>query len=321
MMRQAGRYLPEYRRLQDQYPFFERVQTPELAAAITVQPIERFSPDAAILFSDILVVPQALGLEVRMEPGRGPQLPVTIASPDDILRLEPEGAADRLAYVYRAIERTLELLRGSVPLLGFAGAPFTILCYMVEGGGSKEFTATRRLLMCMPSVAEAALDIITDVTVDYLRRQIASGVHAVQLFDSWGGVLGPDDYAQWSLPYIQRIVAAIRPHAPIIVFAKGATTSLPDLASLQPHGLGIDWTVRADVARAMVGESVTLQGNLDPHVLFAPDDVIQRRTKHMLDQLGCHRTIVNLGHGIQPGTPISGVETFFDTVREYPCNR
>ncbi len=318
-MRQAGRYLPEYRHLQDQYPFFERVQTPDLAAAITIQPIERFSPDAAILFSDILVVPQALGLEVRMEPGRGPQLPITIGCADDIRRLAPDGAADRLAYVYRAIERSLELLRGRVPLLGFAGAPFTILCYMVEGGGSKEFTATRRMLMRMPDVAKAALDIITDVTIEYLRRQIASGVHAVQLFDSWGGVLGPDDFAQWSLPYIRRIVDAIRPLAPIIVFAKGATSSLADLSGLHPQGLGIDWTVRPDVARAMVGESVTLQGNLDPHVLFAPDDVIRQRTTKMLDSLGCHRTIVNLGHGIQPGTPISGVETFFQTVREYQC--
>lgn len=317
MMRQAGRYLPEYLELKAKYDFFTRVQTPELAAAITVQPIDIIGPDAAILFSDILVVPQAMGMEVQMVEGRGPLLPDTISTMVDVKKLIVEDAHHQLQYVYDAIRVTKEMLNGSVPLIGFAGAPFTLLCYMVEGKGSKTFEKAKAFCYTKPDVAHALLNSISDVTISYLRKKVEAGANCLQLFDSWGGVWDKEDFSLYSLPYIKRIVEGVKDLAPITVFAKGVWHSLPELQSTGASALGVDWANTGKAARELTQNSITLQGNYDPVKLLQPVEKIRSDVQEMIREFGPQKYIVNLGHGIIPSIPVAHAKAFVDTVKEW----
>ena len=320
MMRQAGRYLPEYIVLRNKYGFFERCQTPELACEITLQPIDIIGVDAAILFSDILVVPQAMGMEVQLIEHKGPVLPEPIRSEKDLERIIVPDVHDRLHYVFDAIKLVKQELNDRVPLIGFAGSPWTLLCYMVQGQGSKTFDEAKAFCYKNPVLAHTLLQRITDTTIAYLKAQIEAGADAVQLFDSWGGLLSPHDFENISLKYMRQIVAAVKDLAPIVVFAKGAWHSLGEMAETGAAGLGIDWAIKPDVARAMAGNNITLQGNFDPAKLLAPIPVIQQEVKAMLQGFGKDRYIANLGHGILPNVPVDHARAFVDTVKEFQWN-
>ncbi len=317
MMRQAGRYLPEFMAIREKYDFFTRCQTPELASEITVQPIRRFGMDAAILFSDILVIPQAMNIEVQMRADVGPYLPDPIRSVSDLARVQVPDINSSLGYVMEAIEMTLEKLDSEIPLIGFAGAPWTILCYCVQGQGSKSFDKAREFCFTQPTAAHMLLQKITDTTIAYLKAKAVAGVHVVQLFDSWGGMLSPDDYNEYSLPYIQQIVDAIKPEVPVIVFAKGCWFALNNLAATGASALGIDWTCSARNARYLTGGQITLQGNLDPARLFSPPAQIKQMAEQMINDFGKDSYIVNLGHGILPNIPLENVSAFINAVKEF----
>ena len=317
MMRQAGRYLPEYMVLREKYGFFERCQTPELACEITLQPIDIVGVDAAILFSDILVVPQAMGLEVQLVESKGPLLPDPIKTAADMKRIRVPEISETLGYVMDAIRLIKKELNGRVPLIGFAGAPWTILCYMVQGKGSKTFDEAKAFCYTQPELAHQLLQMITDTTIAYLSEQIAAGADTVQIFDSWGGLLGPADFETLSLQYMRQIVAAIKDKAPTILFAKGAWHSLEEMAATGAHGLGIDWCIQPQRARQFAGNNVTLQGNFDPAKLLGPIPVIKKEVTAMLDAFGPGRYIANLGHGILPNVPVAHAKAFVDTVKEY----
>ncbi len=271
MMRQAGRYLPDYIKLRQKYDFFTRVQTPELACEITLQPVDQVGVDAAILFSDILVIPQAMGMTVLMEEGKGPSLPEVIKNQADLDALITTETEERLDYVMKALTLTKSELNGRVPLIGFAGAPWTLLCYMVEGKGSKTFDKAKQFCFTQPELAHALLQKITDVTIKYLKAQTAAGADLVQVFDSWSGLLSPADFKTFAQPYLLQISNAVSPLAPVILFPKGSWYALPDLANSSAAGLGIDWSLTPAMARQMSGNKITLQGNFDPSKLLAPN--------------------------------------------------
>lgn len=317
MMRQAGRYLPDYLKLKAKYDFFTRVQTPELATEITLQPIDQIGVDAAIIFSDILVIPQAMGLEVLMEEGKGPSLPKVIQTQADVDALVTEGAAHSLKYVADALSLTKQELNGRVPLIGFAGAPWTLLCYMVEGKGSKTWDKAKQFAYTQPQLAHQLLQKITDITIDYLKVQVAAGADAVQVFDSWAGSLSPADFKIFAQPYLLQIADAMQSHAPVILFPKGTWYALKDLSNSSASALGIDWCIEPRVAREMTGNNITLQGNFDPSKLLAPIPEIQKAVKTMIDGFGTHRYIANLGHGIMPNVPVDHAKAFVDAVKEY----
>lgn len=317
MMRQAGRYLPDYIKLKEKYSFFERCQTPELAAEITIQPVNQIGVDAAILFSDILVVPQAMGMEVQMLEGRGPLLPEPVRTGKDLERVHTPDVEDKLSYVFDAIRLTKDLLDGRVPLIGFAGAPWTLLCYMVQGHGSKTFDEAKAFCYTQPEIAHRLLDRITRTTIAYLKAQVRAGVDVIQVFDSWGGLLGQRDFENLSLPYLQQIVGALKDEILIILFAKGAWQSLGQLAETGTHGLGLDWCIEPQLSRQMTGNQITLQGNFDPAKLLSPIPVIKKEVNAMMKQFGKRRYIANLGHGILPNTPVDHARAFVNTVKEY----
>lgn len=316
MMRQAGRYLPEYMRLREKYGFFERCQTPELACEITLQPVDIIGVDAAILFSDILVVPQAMGLEVQLVESKGPYLPEPIKTAKDLERIYVPDVHETLQYVFDAITLIKKELNGRVPLIGFAGAPWTILCYMVQGKGSKTFDEAKAFCYTQPELAHQLLQMITDTTIAYLKAQVKAGADTVQVFDSWGGLLGPEDFENISLKYIRQIVNALEAEVPVIIFAKGAWHSLDVMAATGARGLGIDWCITPQMARNFAGDKVTLQGNFDPAKLLSPIPVIRREVKQMLKAFGNNRYIANLGHGILPNVPVDHARAFVDTVKE-----
>lgn len=317
MMRQAGRFLPEYRALREKYSFFERCQTPELACEITLQPIDIIGTDAAILFSDILVVPQAMGMEVQLVEQVGPLLPNPIRSQDDLRHICVPDVQERLHYVFDAIRLIKKELNGRVPLIGFAGAPWTLLCYMVQGKGSKTFDQAKGFCYQNPELAHDILQMITDTTIAYLREQVAAGADALQIFDSWGGLLSPIDFEHFSLRYIRQIVKAVREMAPTIIFAKGAWHSLRAMSATGAAGLGIDWCISPEMARSFAGPEVVLQGNFDPAKLLAPVPEIIKATKEMVHSFGGHKYIANLGHGILPDVPVDHARAFVDTVKAY----
>lgn len=317
MMRQAGRYLPEYIALRNKYSFFERCQTPELACEITLQPIDIVGTDAAILFSDILVVPQAMGLEVELIENKGPVLPQPIQTEKDFERIVVPDVNDRLHYVFDAIKLIKQELNGRVPLIGFAGAPWTLLCYMVQGKGSKTFDEAKAFCYRHPSLAHRLLQMITDTTIAYLKQQIKAGADAVQIFDSWGGLLSPADFETFSLKYIRQIVAAVKDEAPTIIFAKGAWFALEEMAATGAHGLGIDWCITAERAREYAGSNVTLQGNFDPAKLFLSPAEIRKEVHAMINAFGPQRYIANLGHGILPTVPVENAKAFVNAVKEW----
>ena len=317
MMRQAGRYLPEYRALRDKYDFFTRVETPELACEITLQPIDIIGPDAAIIFSDILVIPQAMGLEVLMEEGKGPLLPVTVSSEQDVEKLQTEGAGERLHYVCDAIRLTKKELNGRVPLIGFAGAPFTILCYMVEGKGSKSFDKTRSFMATRPALAEKLLGKITEATIDYLHAQVDAGADAIQVFDSWSGLLSPEDFSRSAQPWLEAITKSLSPRVPVILFPKGSWYALESLSYSGASALGVDWCTPAHLARQWTGKRVSIQGNFDPAKLLLPIPQLQEEVRKMIRSFGTHRYIANLGHGILPHIPVDHARAFVDAVKSF----
>jgi uroporphyrinogen decarboxylase len=317
MMRQAGRYLPDYLKLKAKYDFFTRVQTPELATQITLQPIDQVGVDAAIIFSDILVIPQAMGLEVLMEEGKGPSLPKTIHTRADVDALVTEGAADSLKYVLDALTLTKKELNGRVPLIGFAGAPWTILCYMVEGKGSKTWDKAKQFAYTQPELAHALLQKITTITIDYLKAQAKAGADTVQVFDSWAGALSPEDFKTFAQPYLLQISDAVKDDVPVILFPKGTWHALDELSRSSASGIGIDWTVSPQKARELTGNRITIQGNFDPAKLLAPIPQIRKWVKEMIDDFGTQRYIANLGHGITPNVPVDHAKAFVDAVKEY----
>lgn len=317
MMRQAGRYLPEYMILREKYGFFERCQTPELACEITIQPVDIIGVDAAILFSDILVVPQAMGLEVQLIESKGPVLPDPVKNSNDLDRVRVPDVNETLQYVFDAIDLIKKELNGRVPLIGFAGAPWTILCYMVQGKGSKTFDEAKAFCYTQPKTAQRLLQMITDTTIAYLKGQVKAGADVIQLFDSWGGLLGPGDFENISLKYIRQIVAALKDEVPVIIFAKGAWHSLKSMADTGAHGLGIDWCITPQMARELAGNEITLQGNFDPAKLLSPISVIKKEVRQMLNDFGGQKYIANLGHGILPNVPVDHARCFVDTVKEF----
>ena len=317
MMRQAGRYLPEFMEIRKKYDFFTRCQTPELASEITVQPIRRYGMDAAILFSDILVVPQAMNIEVEMKPGVGPWLPEPVRTVADVERAIVPDVQETLGYVMEAIAMTNEKLAGAVPLIGFAGSPWTIFCYCVQGQGSKSFDKAKSFCFAQPEAAHTLLQKITDTTIAYLKAKVEAGVHAVQLFDSWGGMLSPADYQEFSWQYLQQIVDALKPLAPVIVFGKGCWFALGEMAQSGASALGVDWTCAPEVARKLSGGKITLQGNFDPARLLSPPETIRKMVHEMIRAFGKDRYIVNLGHGILPTVPVEHAGAFIQAVKEY----
>ncbi len=317
MMRQAGRYLPEYIELRKKYDFFTRVQTPELVCEITLQPIRRLTPDAAIIFSDILVIPQALGVEVQMVESKGPYLPQTINTPDDVNKLNTEYAADSLGYVYEAIRLTKHELNNQVPLIGFTGAPFTILCYMVEGKGSKTFDKAKQFCFTKPQAAHQLLQKITTVTIQHLKKQVEAGADVVQVFDSWSGLLSPADFNVFCLPYLNAMVNEIAPLAPVILFPKGSAYALPELGNTKASAIGLDWCITPQKARTLTQNKITLQGNFDPSKLFLKSDEIKKEVTRMINDFGVQNYIVNLGHGILPTVPVENAQAFIDAVKNY----
>ncbi len=317
MMRQAGRYLPEFIALRDQYDFFTRCQTPELAAEITVQPIRRFPLDAAILFSDILVVPQAMGIDFKMKESVGPWLDTPIRTLEQVENLQVSGAEENLKYVYDAIDITLQKLDNEIPLIGFAGSPWTLLCYCVEGKGSKSFDIAKSFCFTQPEAAHLLLQKITDVTIAYLKRKVQSGVSAVQIFDSWGGMLSPEDYQEFSWKYINQIVEALAPEAHVVVFAKGCWYALEEMTKSKVSALGVDWTITPELARKFTHNSITLQGNFDPARLHSSPEVIRKMVHEMIDRFGKDQYIANLGHGILPNIPVENAEAFIRAVVEW----
>ncbi|HEV2481877.1 MAG TPA: uroporphyrinogen decarboxylase [Puia sp.] len=317
MMRQAGRYLPDYLKLKEKYSFFERCKNPELASEITIQPVEQVGVDAAIIFSDILVVPQAMGMEVQMVEHQGPLLPDPIKQFSDLDKLVVPDVHEHLGYVFDALKLTKQRLEGRVPLIGFAGAPWTLLCYMVQGKGSKTFDEAKVFCYTQPETAHRLLQLITDTTIAYLQGQAAAGADVVQIFDSWGGLLGPEDFENLSMQYIRQIVAALKNKALTIIFAKGAWHSLDSMAATGAHGLGIDWCIRPQLARQLAGPRVALHGNFDPAKLLSPIPVIRKEVKAMLDAFSGYPHIANLGHGILPNVPVDHAKAFVETVKTY----
>lgn len=318
VMRQAGRVLAPYREVRQKAgSFIHLVKNPELAAEVTIQPVDILGVDAAILFSDILVIPEALGLPYTMDEGRGPWFENTIRSEADLQKLTTGSVVDNLQYVTEAIRLIQRDLNGRVPLIGFAGAPWTIFCYMVEGRGSKTFSLSRAMLQSNPKLAHALLSRITDATIEYLKAQIEAGVQMLQLFDSWAGILNHEVYKTFIMPYMRRICDALIDTVPVTLFAKGAFFALRDLGELSCQTIGLDWHTSADWAREQVGDNKTLQGNMDPAVLYGSFDHIRSATHNMLRLFGPQRHIANLGHGVYPDISADHLKCFIDTVKEY----
>jgi uroporphyrinogen decarboxylase len=317
LMRQAGRILPQYRALRANFPDFKAfVKTPKAAATATVQPVDELGVDAAIVFSDILVVPEAMGLDYEMIEAKGPKFPKVIENQGDIDQLlDGVAAAAHLEYVWDAIAESKKLIDGRIPLIGFAGAPWTIFAYMVEGSGSKTFSVARRMLYQQPEAAHALLQKITTTTIAYLKGQIAAGADLLQIFDSWAGELTPEQYRIFAIPYLQQIADAL-PEVPKTIFAKGAWFALEDLGELPYQVVGLDWNIPPAFARARTGSHQVLQGNFDPCNLYASPAEIRQNTHEMIRQFG-GKHIVNLGHGVYPDTPLEGVRAFVNAVKTY----
>lgn len=317
LMRQAGRILPQYRALRGRLSGFkELVETPQLAAEVTIQPVDELGVDAAIIFSDILVIPEAMGLTYEMVEKKGPWFPKTIESLSDVEKLGVgENVLGELQYVFDALEVTKKELNGRVPLIGFAGAPWTIFSYMLEGSGSKTFSKARKFLYQNPKAAHLLLDKITQTTIAYLRQKVHSGANMIQIFDSWAGILPPHQYSEFAIPYIKKIVDAIE-GVPVIVFAKGAWFAMEEIAKLDCQVLGVDWNTKVGDLRDKLNVQQVLQGNLDPCMLYSSQENIQTATLKMLKEFGGGH-IANLGHGVYPDTPLDNVKVFVNTVKGF----
>jgi uroporphyrinogen decarboxylase len=317
LMRQAGRILKEYRDVRANLSGFkELVETPERAAEVTIQPVDLLHVDAAIIFSDILVVPEAMGLTYQMIEQRGPWFEKTIHTLEDVNQLIVPNPYEHLNYTLEAIKITKKELNGRVPLIGFAGAPWTIFSYMVEGSGSKTFSKAKKMLYTQPELSHALLQKITDTTILYLKAQAECGADILQIFDSWAGILSPDQYNTFSLPYIAQICDAIQ-NLPVTVFAKGAFFAREDMGKLNCRTIGLDWNMDPIESRKLIGNTKTLQGNLDPCVLYSSFSEIEKQTKIMLDKFKGLPHIANLGHGVYPDIHPDAVRCFINAVKSY----
>ena len=324
IMRQAGRYLPEYLATRAEAgSFMNLCQTPELACEVTLQPLRRFNLDAAIIFSDILTIPDVMGLKLYFVAGEGPKFENPISTPEDIRKLPRPDVNESLAYVMNAISLTRRELDGKVPLIGFSGSPWTLATYMVEGGSSKTFAKTKKLLYQEPKVAHELLGKLADTVTDYLNAQIESGAQAVQIFDTWGGALSARAYREFSLRYMEQIVSGLKREnegrrVPVILFSKGCNTQLEALADTGCDALGVDWTITLSEARSRVGDRVALQGNLDPAILLADRKVIRQEVKETLNSFGQgNGHVFNLGHGITPDVDPENLTALINAVWEF----
>lgn len=318
MMRQAGRFMKEYWDIKNKYSFLEMCKTPELAADVTMLPVDLLDIDAAILFSDILVTGEAMGGDLSFTQGVGPRFANPVRTADDVDRLETN-VNHRLQYVADAIKVIQERLNGRIPLIGFAGAPFTVMSYLVEGGSSKDFKLTKLLLHNQPELAHRLLRKIADVTADYLNLQIEAGVNAVQIFDSWALALSWDDYTEFSHQYITQIISKLnRKDIPVISFCKGSSVFAPLMAEAKPDVISIDWNVDLLDMKKRLPKGVAVQGNLDPHILYAEKSVIKDRIYRLFERMrGEPGFIFNLGHGIMPDIPFDNVKYAIEVVKEY----
>jgi len=317
LMRQAGRILKEYRDVREKLSGFkELVETPERAAEVTIQPVDLLGVDAAIIFSDILVIPEAMGLEYQMIEKKGPWFEKTIQTQKDVDALIIPNPYEKLAYTIDAIKITKKELNGRVPVIGFAGAPWTIFSYMIEGSGSKTFSKAKKMLYTDAVLSHNLLEKITQSTILYLKAQIAAGADMVQIFDSWAGILSPAQYREFSLKYISKICDAIT-EVPVTVFAKGAFFAREEMGKLNCNTIGLDWNMDIAESRKFIGANKTLQGNLDPCALYGTFAEIKKQTHQMLDQFKGSRHIANLGHGLYPDTNPDAVRCFIDAVKEY----
>ncbi|MBA3497940.1 MAG: uroporphyrinogen decarboxylase [Gemmatimonadales bacterium] len=320
MMRQAGRYLPEYRAVRERADFLTMVGTPELAVEVTLQPVDLLGVDAAIIFSDILVIPQAMGMALSVDEGIGPRFHQPLRTPADFERVRDPSPTEDLGYVLDALRLARRELAGRVPLIGFAGAPWTLMSYMIEGQGSKSFMHAKRLLVQDPGRAHALLARLARAVGAFLVAQVEAGAQAVQLFDSWATALGPRDFREFALPYLAEAVRIARgTGVPVIAFAPGAGWALEEIAAATGADvMGIDWqTDAADARRRLADRPLALQGNLDPCWLYAPPAVIRKRTHEMLAAFGGQGHIANLGHGINPDVPVANARSFVDAVKEW----
>jgi uroporphyrinogen decarboxylase len=318
IMRQAGRYLPQYREVRARTTFLGLCKTPELAAEVTVQPVDILGVDAAILFSDILIPVEAMGVPIEFREHEGPVLPQPVRTAADVDRLAVFDPTDRTPFTLEAIRQSVRALDGRVPLIGFAGAPFTLAAYMVEGGGSKSWLTVKRMMRQEPALARRLFEKISEAIALYLTAQIEAGCRAVQIFDSWGGELGPQDFEEWTLPHVQRIVQAVKrahPSVPVIFFGTAMGTMLPLLKRTGADVIGLDWRIEIDVARSILGDDVAVQGNLDPTALFLPQEEITRRVEDILRRNGGRPGhVFNLGHGITPPTDPEAAKHLVDEV-------
>lgn len=318
MMRQAGRYLPEYRAVRARADFLTMCKTPALAAEVTLQPVDLIGVDAAIIFSDILVVPEAMGMRLEMVESEGPRLSNPIRSKYDVDKLAIPDPHRHLRYVVDAIETAKRALSGRVPLIGFAGSPWTLAAYMVEGGGSKDFRFIKQMMLDEPETLEALLEKLSHAVRLFLEAQIAAGADAVQIFDTWGGTLTPDRYLKFSLDPMFNIVSTMRrENAPVIVFSRGANHALEQISQIGADVVGIDWTVDIADARVRTGDRVALQGNLDPSFLYASPEAIRKEVRTILHKYGVGPGhVFNLGHGILPDVPVEHARALVHAVKE-----
>ncbi len=319
MMRQAGRYLPEYRAIRAKVDFLTLCKTPHLAAEVTMQPVDILDVDAAIIFSDILVVPEAMGMKLIIEEGKGgPVFPSPVRSRADIEKLSVPDPGAELRFVLEAIRQTQKSLAGRVPLIGFSGSPWTLASYMVEGHGSKNFRSVKELIYNEPALAHLLLEKLTRSVLAYTIAQVGAGADAIQIFDTWGGILAPDAFEEFSLRYIGEIVSGLgSTGVPVIVFCKDCGHSMEKIAATGCHVVGLDWTIDIGVAREKIGGKAALQGNLDPVVLYARPEQIRRQVRSILEKYGKGPGhIFNLGHGILPDVPVDHAKAFINAVRE-----
>jgi uroporphyrinogen decarboxylase len=318
IMRQAGRYLPEYRKLKERHSFLELVGTPELATEVTLMPLRRFPLDAAIVFSDILVIPEALGQPYRFKDTGGIEMAFKVASVEQINALNPCGVRERLAYVGDAIRLVRRELDGKTALLGFAGSPWTLAAYMVDGGHQEDFAGIRSLFYSDRAAFNALMEKLTAALCEYLNMQVEAGADAVQIFDSWGSVCPGADYPEMSLHWIKRIIAALPANFPVILFAKGMAHHMEALAATGAAALSLDWTVDLGAAAHNAPPGIALQGNLDPILLNGEPEVVRRETRRILQSVnGFHGHIFNLGHGILPSARIDSVEALIESVQSH----
>ncbi|MGB7924977.1 MAG: uroporphyrinogen decarboxylase [Pyrinomonadaceae bacterium] len=316
LMRQAGRYMREYREVRARTGFLELCKTPELAAEVTVTAAERLNVDAAIIFADILLIIEPMGLDLEFAKGEGPVIHNPVRAARDVERLREVESVEALGYVFEAIRLTRRALPADLPLIGFAGAPFTLASYIVEGGASKNYVNTKTLMYGDPGAWHAMMSLISRALVRYLNAQIAAGAQAVQLFDSWVGCLSPDDYREYVLPHTRSVIRALTPGTPVIHFGTGTAALLELMREAGGDCIGLDWRVQLDEAWQRLGD-VAVMGNLDPVTLFADVGVVREQARRILDRAGGRPGhIFNLGHGILPETPVDNVIALVDAVHE-----